>query len=404
MPRPTDLRLHRRTEWEGPVDGSPSVLKMHGTTVARNLFTNPGFRKTKGVVTVTRNRHRNPGAEAGRRGFGGWYANNTVTPRLAPANWAICGSSYQQVWTNVVSPNQGDMYVIVQGQIETGKKYTLALTWRMHRSGMVVSPPNVASNSNVTTFVIHDVSRQENITANVGVQRRDWITFTATNTVEGDSRVTINILSKQDGDISSIADIDLYDGAYQPNRDWFSDKYSPDPDFTPSLDTKTGDSILTGKAVSNVTSYRCYPVQSTRFARPGEFSMRLVPTGTSKDSSVEFVVPMETRTVGGAMARVHIDNPIISRPDFPINTRRLRLMVYNPTNMSPILPDLAGSYSTQVIWRDLTAPYALHFYNGSLNPSDHVWWTDPLVVGGDTPEDVQRQFSYGYFSGDTRPR
>ena len=408
-------------DWDGEDNASPSVQRVNGAAVRRNMANNPRFTRTSGTVEVRRNLHINPGARTTTTNFSGWPGtNNKVQYSVVQASWSSSGMAARIAFTDVQT-NTGDFDARLTSGVTAGKTYTIVLRYVVSRSGILVSIPRVGTNNTNDLVVLTSASRNGSdgkLTATAGVVYTDWVTFVAPSMDANPSglRMIMSIASHQTGDYINRSMGYIYEGEYQPNREWFDGSYSPDPDLTPVwIGTENASqSYLRGFVPANTGSYQTYSVTSQNNG------MRIIPNSTtSNDSPVNAGGDLSslsgygvTFTPGkwyGVQAVCTLLSP--QTGTLAGAARRILLVSNNVdswTNASGAMsvqpPNEAGSYREELVTQlPPDSVWAiLRLYNGASFGNGDVYWDKLLIVEGDTEEEVRRKLAQGYFDGDTQ--
>lgn len=155
--------------------------------------------------------------------------------------------------------------------------------------------------------------------------------------------------------------------------DYFDGGSTTDPDMVPSWSgaPDASESILTGQRVAGVTTTNCIAIQSTKFATPGSYSMRLIPTSlTSTGSFAELPIPVEVRGGGAFVATRHLEQPLTGE----VSPYGLAVILPGGNTNSP---NVAGSSTMRLPYGALTGLYTGYFYHGGKMGSGDVYWTEP---------------------------
>ena len=212
-----------------------SVEYVNGTPNRINLATNPRFTRTSGTVEVRRNLFKNPGAAfSSWQGFGAYAGtNNAVSSSVSDASWSLSGRVVRRTWTTVASPNSGDISVTCTPEYAGVLPSTIyTVVFKTTTDGKVsIGAPGLYDNAlGSLTFIAR--SREVSVTPLAGKVITDWVTFNTPETMNG-LRIPMIIRDKTVGCWVEQSEVDIYPGTYQPNRQWSSGSYSPDPDLTP---------------------------------------------------------------------------------------------------------------------------------------------------------------------------
>ena len=404
-------------DWDGEDNASPSVQQVNGAVVCRNMANNPRFTRTSGTVGVSRNLFTNPGAAfSSWQGFGAYAGiNNAVSLSVSDASWSLSGKVVRRTWTTVASPSSGDISVTCAPEYAGVLPSTIyTVVFKTTTDGTVsIGTPSLYDN---TVKTVTHIARSREVDAKplAGKVITDWITFTTPETMNG-LRVKMIIWNKTAGCWVEQSEVDIYPGEYQPNRQWFSGSYSPDPDLTPVWigTANASQSYLRGFAPSNTSVNVNIAVSSSN-------GLRLIPNSPNSNDSLV--------SAGGSTASLS-GNGITFTPGkwygFKVvcillapqtgtlngAARTIRLASNNVAGWtyarqvySKQPPNEAGSYQEELITQ-LPADsvwVSLRLYNGASIGNGDVYWDKLLIVEGDTEEEVRRKLAQGYFDGDTQ--
>ena len=404
-------------DWDGEDNASPSVQQVNGTVVCSNKANNPRFTRTSGTVGVRRNLFTNPGAAFSLwQGFGAYAGTkNAVSLSVSDSSWSLSGKVVRRTWTTVASPSSGDISVTCAPEYAGVLPSTIyTVVFKTTTDGTVsIGTPSLYDN---TVKTVTHIARSREVDAKplAGKVITDWITFTTPETMNG-LRVKMIIWNKTAGCWVEQSEVDIYPGEYQPNRQWFSGSYSPDPDLTPVWigTANASQSYLRGFAPSNTSV-------NVNFAVSSSNGLRLIPNSPNSNDSLV--------SAGGSTASLS-GNGITFTPGkwygFKVvcillapqtgtlngAARTIRLASNNVAGWtyarqvySKQPPNEAGSYQEELITQ-LPADsvwVSLRLYNGASIGNGDVYWDKLLIVEGDTEEEVRRKLAQGYFDGDTQ--
>lgn len=400
----------------------PSLLcdigKMSGTvtapsgtrTVLTNLFTNPSFEGSGVTVEVWRNYFLGSNASSTGAGWGGWSGTtgNTAVNTAVDAPWSLSGTAIRRTWSAVADPNSGDCSINVQASLTGLEGQTITVVRRIvaSRSGLVLSPPTLAVVTGQSAPAAIARSRSTNLTATAGEVITDWVTFTVPATIQQDTRFYTSVSSKVEGDYVEQSMGDIYLGSYQPNRKWFSGSFSPDSDLTPAWTGTVNNSasILHGVKTPNVSQSSINPIRSSQWASKGGYSVRLIPYGTTSDTSM-YIAGSTSGLTGQGVTLIGGKTYTVvgtSRTDMPLTgTLNGRAggfrVVYNTVagwtgsvNVGTHIPTptIAGEYRhrltftlpSDVVW------CLVQLYCGASVGNGDVWWDDVALVEGEHPD------------------
>ncbi len=409
-------------DWDGEDNASPSVQQVNGAVVCRNMANNPRFIRTSGTVGVSRNLFNNPGAAfSSWQGFGAYAGvNNAVSISVSDASWSLSGKACRRTWTTVASPNSGDISVTCTPEYAGVLPSTIyTVVFKTTTDGTVsIGAPSLYDN---TLKTVTHIARSRNVDAKplAGEVVTDWVTFITPETMNG-TRVPMNIRDKTAGCWAEQSEVDIYPGTYQPNRQWFSGSYSPDPDLTPVWigTANASQSYLRGFVPSNTSV-------NVNFAVSSSNGVRLIPNNTASNDSLVNMGGSTTTLSGlgvtftpgkwyGFQAVCTLLAPQTGTLSF--FARRMRLASNNVAGWTGVgwtgvnsactiqQPNEAGSYQVELVTQlppdSVWAILRLH--NGASFGNGDVYWDKLLIVEGDTEEEVRRKLAQGYFDGDTQ--
>ena len=404
-------------DWDGEDNASPSVQRVNGAVVRRSLPNNPRFTRTSGTVEVRRNLFNNPGAAfSSWQGFGAYAGtNNAVSISVSDASWSLSGKACRRTWTTVASPNSGDISVTCSPEYAGVLPSTIyTVVFKTTTDGTVsIGTPSLYDN---TLKTVTHIARSRDVDAKplAGEVITDWITFTTPEKMNG-LRVPIIIRDKTAGCWVEQSEVDIYPGTYQPNREWFSGSYSPDPDLTPVWvgTENASQSYLRGFVPSNAFTYSNFAVSSSN-------GLRSIPNNVAISDSHVYVGGSLSTTSGygitftpGKWYGFQVVCTLLAPQTGTLNGAA-RTMLLSSNNVagwtgarhvySKKPPNEAGSYQEELVTQlPANSVWAsLRLYNGASFGNGDVYWNKLLIVEGDTEEEVRRKLAQGYFDGDTR--
>lgn len=166
-----------------------------------------------------------------------------------------------------------------------------------------------------------------------------------------------------------------------------------DPDFEVTYETDppefaaptNGESTLTGVAPAGVIPRQCLAVRSKRWAKDGEYSLRLIPDGSlSNNTYADLGDPVGSTTPKNSTVTVAATRHL----EAPLTGSLLRAgcaSVYDGSwQSSPALPNTAGDGEVRVTGATgATGPAARPIlHHGGSKPTEHVWWDLALSTEG----------------------
>ena len=403
--------------WEGDRNSSPSVQRVNGAVVCHNMANNPRFTRTSGTVEVRRNLFFNPGAAfSSWQGFSAYAGtNNTVLQSVSDASWSSSGKVVRRTWTTVASPNSGDISVTCTPEYAGVLPSTIyTVVFKTTTDGTVsIGTPSLYDNT-IGTVTHIARSREVNAKPLAGEVITDWITFTTPKTMNG-TRIPMIIRDKTVGCWVEQSEVDIYTGEYQPNRQWFSGSYSPDPDLSPVWvgTANASQSYLRGFVPVNTVNNNNSCVASL-------YGMRLIPNKSADNNSNTRVSGSSVSLSGhgitftpGKWYGVQAVCTLLAPQTGKLHEFARRMfMAYNNVSgwigatyaQSIQPPNKAGSYQTELVTQlpADTIWLSLYLGNGASLGNGDVYWDKLLLVEGDTEDEVRRKLAQGYFDGDTR--
>ena len=404
--------------WDGEDNASPSVQQVNGAAVRRNMANNPRFTRTSGTAGVRRNLFNNPGAAfSSWQGFGAYAgANNTVSQSVSDASWSLSGKVARRTWTTVASPNSGDISVTCTPEYAGVLPSTIyTVVFKTTTDGTVsIGTPSLYDN---TLKTVTHIARSRDVDAKplAGEVITDWITFATPETMNG-LRIPMIIRDKTAGCWAEQSEVDIYPGEYQPNRQWFSGSYSPDPDLSPVWigTANASQSYLRGFVPSNTSVNVSFSVASQNNG------MRIIPNSPNSNDSLANAGGSTASLSGngvtftpGKWYGFKIVCTLLAPQAGTLNgaARTIRLVSNNVagwTNARQVYskqpPNEAGSYQEELVTQLPAGSVwvSLRLYNGASFGNGDVYWNKLLIVEGNTEEEVRRKLAQGYFDGDTQ--
>jgi hypothetical protein len=162
---------------------------------------------------------------------------------------------------------------------------------------------------------------------------------------------------------------------------FFDGASSPDIDLTPAWTgaTNASASILTGKSIAGVTPTGCVAIQSTRWAKEGAYSMRLIPTSpTDNYSCARIPIPAgAVRAAGTMLATLRLAAPLTGSLSAAARSIRAR----NPDQRVQA-PNTAGAHDLRLTFSALADTYFIELMHGGLAGSGDVWWDLATLIAG----------------------
>lgn len=400
--------------WKGARNASPSVQRVNGAVVRSNMANNPRFTSTSGTVEVRRNLFNNPGVIGSTLGLSCWSGtNNSISQNRVDATWSKSGSAARTTWNTVVNPNSGDVSVYntpTHSGVVASTTYTMVVR-RVTDGTVTLGQPDISGRQTVIAR-----SRKTTITPAAGEIVTDWMTFTTPDTFTTD-RMLVSISNKTVGCWVEQSEVDIYPGEYQPNRQWSSGSYSPDPDLTPVWvgTENASQSYLRGFVPGNTG------VSNNNFTVASQNNgMRLIPNKPEANNSNTGVGGVSsslsgygvTFTPGKWYGFQAVCTLLAPQTGSIGSSARIIQLTSNNVNgwtgsrnvSSSQPPNKAGSYQEELVTQ-LPADSvwaSLYLCNGASFGNGDVYWDKLLIVEGDTEEEVRRKLAQGYFDGDTQ--
>lgn len=353
--------------------------------VTENLFPNPSFRATSGTVEVHRNLWRTPAmsnlgmviAQGATLAVvpGGVEVTRTASPGRASTNAgqrvAITPGTYTVTARRQVDAPVDNTGLVAGRLVVVG--YDSAGT---HRSNAYLLYLGTAPTVGVETI-------SETITP------PEWVTTLELSWYSGGTNGD-KIIWRDVGVITGAGP--YFDGSHQPKAADYTPgdpipqgyalsadgSYLYDADFEVSWTgaENASASVLTGEAVAGVTADYCLAIQSTRFAEPGRFSMRLIPTG-SEVGGVLALLPTASSVTG--VGTVSLDAPLQGTLD-----DALTLMMWSSDGpITVTAPNLAGDHPLRLMGGEPIGGGVLIVLTGATLGNGDVWWSDVGLFTGD---------------------
>ena len=194
----TDKRLNAvRCAWDGPANNSTSRLEVNGTTFRRNLALDPGFTKISS--------------------FASWKGESTSIYLTFPgsiveAPWSHSGVAGRHEWLKKVGAIGNAGYRVGEfSSLTPGKIYTVVQLTRFGNAGTIS-----------LTAAIPALRFTPKMTVQSGDVRTTWMTFVCPDKIAMDVRCSVATTASGENIWFEFSDVDIYEGPYQPGRQWFS--------------------------------------------------------------------------------------------------------------------------------------------------------------------------------------
>lgn len=172
-----------------------------------------------------------------------------------------------------------------------------------------------------------------------------------------------------------------------------------DADFSTRWQGTTDSSVseLTGVQPAGAFSFnRVFGIQSTRWAKRGTKSLRLIPSpgssGSQDDSYAQFTIPAAVYPGGTAIATRYQEGVLTN---LRTDGRALSLVAFTPETRATGMVNAAGEQEVRLAIPALTSTYFLRFYHGGIQGSGDVWWDLSVLTEGN--------YTGTYFDGSTQP-
>lgn len=393
-------------EWDVPNTQIPvSFTGAKSPTIAqtKNLKYNSSFEDYDpfNMVEVARNYHRNPRAQT-VDGYSSVFDLPDFTIDTTTEAAAESGRCVRVFWTNtgvVGAPSRDSGYFGINmgvgsvdtPDMETETTYTVA--WRSRLSGSrTLTPPSVKVGTGV---IIEARSHDANMVVPSNNEFTRWVTFT-TSTSTDPIVIGDTILNKVAGDAQLIWDVDIYPGAYRPDRVPFSGDTADVGDFQYDWVGTANLSPSTKSGRSGVSSARTGDggvIQSGEWALTGTKSARIVQN-LGQYSSAYYDIPHEETEPFSAtvLATGRIDQTgLLTETDY----RRCIALEDSSTEAFPNIP---GAYTQRITAMVDPGSFLQVALLGDYDKD--VWWDDVLIVINESPE---YPYSGPYFDGTTAP-
>lgn len=368
------------------IDNPPSAGDSFTLT---NLFANPDFETASGTVEVARNSFPDPNS-TGVNNFGGFAggAGTTWVRRSISASWSASGKAASAEITAAPSSTApGDMGPFL-AQAPVGERWTVVFRFVINRDTAVT----LGLGGSYGNAQNHGQSHPGGASIPVakGVPITFWVTFTRGDTSVADTRARVRPNDIYPGDVWQFAEVDLYPGDYQPNRQWFSGDYSPDPDLTPSWTggVNATPSVLTGAGaayVPNSWPTRFKTIQSSQWSKSGTKSVRVIPLqdGSNAGSFAEFAITGlvigQTYTLA---AWAYLPAPLTG----PLNalSRKMAITGTTPPAVTEItsVPNEEGEHILRASFVASETSHTIRLFNGAKTGGGDMYWDMVTPVRG----------------------
>ncbi len=404
----------RHYAWTGNENASSSTESDGVNGVIReNKATNPRFKGLSGdTVEVRRNRALNAGARSLTNvlDVSAWSYAGNLSAEVVSADWSLSGSAIRSTFADTTASS-----VTQVKNLNDSKRGITAGIWT------VVQHVRYAHDSMFSDNVSFTEPGTDNTLVTSGYENlgnrvhKNWATINVTNVDwTGSPRIDffLNSSTIAVGDWVEISMIDIYPGAYDPQRDWFDGSYSPDPDLTPSWTgtENASASVLKGEAVANT-------LEGASITYRSQHGIAIVPDGMNHDTKTAVAGSLSgfsgqgvTFTPGkwyGASAITTLTKTLLN-----IGPSAARIIQASNTvsgwsgstqSLSESTPNAPGAYQKRLVWQCPTDSIwnSLYLYNGSSNPADIVYWDKLFIVDGDSEEEVRYKLANGFFDGNS---
>lgn len=275
-----------------------------GVAAVTNLATNPSFETGGANVEVRRNIIANPAPVVGGAP-GNWVLNR-------PANGTLdvpsISGEVRYIATVASGLQEGIVPSEAGGSVAVGGYYAGSV--EVKAAGTLIGRAATAMvyNNAVLAQLI-------NFTWTGNWQKLDIPASTASTTTNM-ARIYVYIPSQQASDVAWIRKpiITQVPTANISAPAYFDGGFSPDSDLLPSWTGATGASasILTGKTVPTISATNAVTIQSSKWAKYGSKSVRIIPTGASGPSYAVLSIGANTGIRGTFLLSLHRDT---AQPD-----------------------------------------------------------------------------------------
>lgn len=320
---------------------------------------------------IATNLARNPNANTAGSGFNNnnaaiWTSTRNVpVPAPHPQGIATCTSS-------MVASGQSSILILsvynIDALVNTGPARTVGAWFYASASGYqarILSNTPVDLIANTWTWVTGQVAAGAYSSASIGK-------------ITGSAGAS---------DIGYITGVTVFEGTTAPSYTigggaslppgfasaWTGTAYQSstimwDSDFTPRWTgaANASTSELRGDSIPGASMSSCVAVRSTRWAKDGTYSMRLIANGPTANSYVYF---NKTGPVTG-VATVHLEAPLTE----PVAPYSRALRINGGTVPQAQAPNLPGDYDLRVYQPDPSVNAAMIFGHGGRAGTSDVWW------------------------------
>lgn len=359
----------------------------------RNLANNPSFETAGATVEIWRNLSQDPGAATtafpldGQTDYWAGTGGAATVTRSAVSAWPKSGRVTKIEQTTLATDQSRIQIARVKSRVTAAGLWTFVAKAKLP-SGRSPGPSgttgfgagNTGTTLNTTVSLGGDIWEYR-LTANV----TDYAVFSA----QANPRIDLSVgsTSVPVGAIIEMSEIDIYPGAFNQSRGWFSGSYSSDPDLTSSwTGTANGsESVLQGTRPVGVASGNPAvrdAVQSTKWSKSGTKSTRIIARTASSQAGVT-AYQFNASAVGKTFTAVttcRLDQIIGAGQDTP--SRSLYLILNPATQMLSTAPNEPGVYELRGTFTVVNASAELRLGGGGNPGEGDVWWDDLLIVEG----------------------
>ena len=406
------LEVSRHASQPG-VELSPLTL-VETERLAENKATNPRFKSTAGDVEVRRNLTWNPGA-ATTDYYTTWSGVEPGANELSvvSASWSKSGKAVRSTWSSVSSPASGDLGCNLLGiSLTPGGVYTASFYMRY-------SDELTTFNGQPTIYTGATVTHIEQGYIPIGAYAdkvvKCYATFVCPDPIPTDNfRLIVSLLNGANaGCWMEISMTDLYPGEYDPNREWFSGSYSPDPDLQPVW---VGTENASQSYLRGFVPTSTYSDASKIITYSTSQGAAMLPTSsTTSDNGVSLAGSASTLsgqgvtfTKGkwvGASCLIRVSE--VQTGTLSAYARSLRFVTNSSSSGTVTVgsnqaDNTEGVYPVQAIAQiPSDATWAiLQGFNGARYGNAPVYIDNLLIVEGDSEAEVQAKLALGFFDGD----
>lgn len=350
--------------------------------VYKNLFTNPRLVGDGTWAEVRRNHGINPGARGTNTlDHSHWAGGGTATATWVDASWSSSGKARRFVLTTVGAQTPTGQVLALNDPLRglTAGTWTIVQHQKLSPGLTAVAADFGEPGSGNT------LAAQGTVALADGVLRR-WATVSLAlvgSGWTGNPRINFNYSGASVGASVELSMVDIYPGAYDPNRMW-SDGATLPANLVQPEDFRVrwvgaanaSESVLEIERVAGLTATNCIAGVSTW---EGEPAVRQIPTVASNNSYAALSVPSgPARSSGTLLGTSRLLAPLTGST-FLAGALR----VITPDQALSAIPNIAGSYPQRLEYAALTSNYQVRLMHGGSVGSGDVWWTDIGLFAGE---------------------